>query len=91
MVQLEVTRRRVTRVTIEYADGYVSELTGDDADKYQQLVIEQGVHAWNHGMPSPQLPWKQRNKNCAMCGGMGEVLGELARPSPCTECSKGPK
>lgn len=58
MAKLEVTRRKVVRAELEFADGEVIQLTGDDADRYQQLVIDQGVQAWNHGARIEPLPWK---------------------------------
>ena len=91
-IEAEIKRRRVTRVTIEFEDGYISELTGEEADKYQQLVIEQSVYAWNHGARIDPLPWKQRNKNCKKCGGTGALMGPDSfdlETRPC-ECTKGP-
>lgn len=90
--RVEVSRRRVARVIIEFEDGYISELTGDAADKYQETVIEQGVQAWNHGWRAPALPWKQYNKNCKKCGGTGAVMGpdSFDLETRDCECTKGP-
>lgn len=51
-------RPRAVRVEIEYEDGEVTQLLGEDAQRYIELVDDQGVQAWNRGARIDPLPWK---------------------------------
>lgn len=90
MPKIDVSTRRVARVTIEFEDGYISELAGDDANKYQEMVLGQATLAFVHGVKTEPLPWKQRNKNCTKCSGSGEVVRYLGGATYPCECTKGP-
>jgi len=49
---------KAVRVEIEWEDGTVQRLHGEQAEKYMELEKAVFFNAWNHGWRIDPLPWK---------------------------------
>ena len=53
---------KTVRVEIEFEDGKIISLHGDDAEKWQQLVKGMSVMHFVHGGAGVELPWKETRR-----------------------------
>jgi hypothetical protein len=56
---------KTVRVEIEFEDGKIISLHGDDAQKWQELVNGMSVVHFVHGGAQPELPWKETRREKA--------------------------
>lgn len=54
-----MAERTLVRVELEYSDGEVWRLTGDQAQKWLDAANGQAVHCSLHGMDFPDLDWSR--------------------------------
>jgi len=50
--------KKIVRVELEYDDGSIHRLTGDDAEKWLEAANGQAVMSHIHGMPFPSFDWE---------------------------------
>ena len=48
---------KCVRVEIEWEDGTVQTVTGEQAEKYMEIEASVSFNAWNHGMRFEPLDW----------------------------------
>ncbi len=53
---------KTVRVEIEFEDGKIISLHGEDAERWQQLVQGMSVMHWAHGGDQNPLPWKETRR-----------------------------
>jgi len=53
-----MTDPKAIRVEIEFDDGRIIRLAGDDAERWSQAANGQAVFNAVHGLPFPELPWQ---------------------------------
>lgn len=49
---------KIVRVILEYENGKVTEVTGEDATKWQSAVGAAIMVTFSQGVPFPPIPWK---------------------------------
>lgn len=49
---------KAVRIEIEWEDGVVQTLRGEQAEKYMELEKSLSFNAWNHGWRIEPLPWE---------------------------------
>ena len=48
---------KIVRVTMEYDDGFIGELTGEIAEKWLEAANSCIGISWVHGLPFPEFTW----------------------------------
>jgi hypothetical protein len=54
----DANKSQLVRVELEYADGEVIRLVGDEARRWYEAGLAESVLAWNHGMRFPEVTWE---------------------------------
>jgi hypothetical protein len=77
--------KTLVRVELEYSDGKVVQLTGDDATIWNNACHAQAVMSFVHGKKFPEVDWKviRPATVCGRCGGKKE---DPEHVGPCAEC-----
>jgi len=50
--------KKAVRIEMEFDDGTVQRLTGEQAQKWLDAANGQAVMGWAHGMEFPQFDWE---------------------------------
>jgi hypothetical protein len=50
--------KKIVKVELEYDNGEIHRLTGEEAEKWLEAANGQAVLGWTHGMPFPELEWE---------------------------------
>ena len=51
--------KKITKVRINYEDGSSIEVSGSEAEKWQNMVDSMSALAYAHGYNYPELKWKE--------------------------------
>ena len=51
--------KKITKVRINYEDGSSIEVSGSEAEKWQNMVDSMSALAYAHGYNYPELKWEQ--------------------------------
>jgi len=57
-----VSDLKLVRVTLEYDNGRITSLEGEDADSWMSAANSACVMSHIHGMPFPDFNWKIENE-----------------------------
>lgn len=57
-----MSQTKTVRVEIEFEDGRIISLHGDDAERWQQMASGMAVHSFAHGVTMDPLPWKETRR-----------------------------
>ena len=58
-------QRKLVRVELEYDNGEVTTLKGDEAAKWLEAVNGAVMNAWVHGVSLPEFPWEKSTRDPA--------------------------
>lgn len=53
-----MSENKMVRVEMEFEDGRIQRLSGEEAQKWLTAVNGQCTMGWVHGMPMPQFEWE---------------------------------
>jgi hypothetical protein len=56
----------LVRIEMEYENGEIVRLTGDNAKEWSRACVQESMLAYNHGMRFPTLEWEtvRKAKGC---------------------------
>lgn len=54
----KMEKPKMIKIELEFDDGRIQRMTGEDANKWLEAVSDQAVFCHVHGVPFPQMHWE---------------------------------